>query len=174
MTRKIDSQELASRLNITRRGFLKTSAAATGGLVIAFHVPGARRLAAAGLTAEAIQGAARAIMTTDTFPKGAAQEVTISGKTVRITGIAKGSGMIAPDMATMLVYIFTDAACDQSVLQALLGRLNAHTFNCITVDSDTSTSAKFRFRHSTDALGVSTRPLSPGSGRFSTGGTWVS
>ncbi len=92
------------------------------------------------LSAEAIEPAARAIMTTDTFAKGACAEVEIGGKTVKIAGIAKGSGMIAPDMATMLVYIFTDAAYDQAALQALLARLTDTTFNCITVDSDTSTS----------------------------------
>jgi len=87
-----------------------------------------------------ISDAARAIMTTDTFPKGAAAEVSVGGQTVRISGIAKGSGMIAPDMATMLVYIFTDALIDQTSLQAMVSETNARTFNCITVDSDTSTS----------------------------------
>jgi glutamate N-acetyltransferase/amino-acid N-acetyltransferase len=79
-------------------------------------------------------------MTTDTFPKGACAEVFIEGKPVRIAGIAKGSGMIAPDMATMLVYIFTDAMISQADLQTLLASLTDQTFNCITVDSDTSTS----------------------------------
>ena len=79
-------------------------------------------------------------MTTDTFPKGAAATVDIDGTPVHIAGIAKGSGMIAPDMATMLVYIFTDAAYDQGRLQALLSAENDTSFNCITVDSDTSTS----------------------------------
>ena len=88
----------------------------------------------------AIAAAARAIMTTDTFPKGAAAEISIDGKPVKIAGIAKGSGMIAPDMATMLVYIFTDAAAERSELQAMLSNLTDVTFNCITVDSDTSTS----------------------------------
>ena len=94
----------------------------------------------AGLSRHAIEDAARAIMTTDTFPKGASAQVEIDGKTVSIAGIAKGSGMIAPDMATMLVYIFTDAQVDQSALQAMLGAQTDRTFNCITVDSDTSTS----------------------------------
>jgi glutamate N-acetyltransferase / amino-acid N-acetyltransferase len=88
----------------------------------------------------AIASAARAIMTTDTFPKGAAAEIAIDGKPVKITGIAKGSGMIAPDMATMLVYLFTDAAIKRPDLQTLLTELTNVTFNCITVDSDTSTS----------------------------------
>lgn len=87
-----------------------------------------------------IDAAAKAIMTTDTFAKGASAECQIGGKTVQIAGIAKGSGMIAPDMATMLVYIFTDAAVDAGVLQALLSAENETSFNCITVDSDTSTS----------------------------------
>ena len=87
-----------------------------------------------------IAAAARAIMTTDTYPKGASAEVEIDGQTVKIAGIAKGSGMIAPDMATMLVYIFTDAAISRADLQTLVSRINDRTFNCITVDSDTSTS----------------------------------
>ncbi len=93
-----------------------------------------------GLNRHAIEDAARAIMTTDTFPKGASAQVEIDGKIVSIAGIAKGSGMIAPDMATMLVYIFTDAHVEQSALQAMLGAQTDRTFNCITVDSDTSTS----------------------------------
>ncbi len=93
-----------------------------------------------GLSRHAIEDAARAIMTTDTFPKGASAQVEIDGKTVSVAGVAKGSGMIAPDMATMLVYIFTDALVDQSALQSMLGAQTDRTFNCITVDSDTSTS----------------------------------
>jgi glutamate N-acetyltransferase/amino-acid N-acetyltransferase len=94
----------------------------------------------AGLDKTALPDAACAIMTTDTFAKGAATEVQIGGNTVKIAGIAKGSGMIAPDLATMLVYIFTDAAIDQPVLQSMVSDLNRVTFNAITVDSDTSTS----------------------------------
>lgn len=94
----------------------------------------------AKLDTGAIGSAARAIMTTDTFPKGAAASVSVNGKPVQIAGIAKGSGMIAPDMATMLVYIFTDAVCDQAALQAIVSAAADTTFNCITVDSDTSTS----------------------------------
>ncbi|WP_300056835.1 bifunctional glutamate N-acetyltransferase/amino-acid acetyltransferase ArgJ [uncultured Roseobacter sp.] len=90
--------------------------------------------------AKAIKSAAMAIMTTDTFPKGACATVDTSAGEVRIVGIAKGSGMIAPDMATMLVYIFTDAVIEQDELQSLVATHNAETFNCITVDSDTSTS----------------------------------
>ena len=86
------------------------------------------------------EGAARAIMTTDTFPKGAAAEIEIDGRPVRIVGIAKGSGMIAPDMATMLAFVFTDAAIEAAALQRLARRLCDHSFNAITVDGDTSTS----------------------------------
>jgi glutamate N-acetyltransferase / amino-acid N-acetyltransferase len=92
------------------------------------------------LSEAALGDAARAIMTTDTFPKGAAATVEIGGNPVRIAGIAKGSGMIAPDMATMLVYIFTDAKITQPVLQAMVSKGTNASFNCITVDSDTSTS----------------------------------
>lgn len=94
----------------------------------------------AGLDEGAIGLAARAIMTTDTFAKGAAAELPGEGGTIRIAGIAKGSGMIAPDMATMLVYIFTDAALPAKALQKMVSRQVDDTFNAITVDSDTSTS----------------------------------
>lgn len=87
-----------------------------------------------------IEAAAEAIRTTDTFPKGSGAQIEIDGKTVSIAGIAKGSGMIAPDMATMLVYIFTDAKIAREDLQQMLSALNEQTFNAITVDSDTSTS----------------------------------
>ena len=84
--------------------------------------------------------AARAILTTDTFPKGAHIKCDIDGVSVNICGIAKGSGMIAPDMATMLGYLFTDAKVPQPDLQFLLTEINQSTFNAISVDSDTSTS----------------------------------
>ncbi|NBB97663.1 MAG: bifunctional glutamate N-acetyltransferase/amino-acid acetyltransferase ArgJ [Alphaproteobacteria bacterium] len=92
------------------------------------------------LREDALPDAARAIMTTDTYPKGAGATVTIGGQPVQIAGIAKGSGMIAPDMATMLVYIFTDAKITQAALQSIVSRGTDASFNCITVDSDTSTS----------------------------------
>lgn len=92
------------------------------------------------LDADGIAMAARAIMTTDTYPKGASAQVETPSGPVNIVGIAKGSGMIAPDMATMLAYIFTDAQIEQVELQGLLSSLNEVTFNAITVDSDTSTS----------------------------------
>ena len=86
------------------------------------------------------EAAARAIMTTDTYPKGAAARVAIDGVPVAVAGIAKGSGMIAPDMATMLAFLFTDAALPAGVLEDLLGAAVDRSFHCITVDGDTSTS----------------------------------
>ncbi len=96
--------------------------------------------AVAKLQADSWQSAARAIMTTDTFPKGATRTARIGDATVTICGIAKGSGMIAPDMATMLSFIATDAKIPAVALQKLLSKGNAKSFNCVTVDSDTSTS----------------------------------
>ncbi len=84
--------------------------------------------------------AARAIMTTDTYPKVATCDVVFGDQKITINGIAKGAGMIAPDMATMLSFIFTDAEVSQDVLQALLSAETDGSFNAITVDSDTSTS----------------------------------
>lgn len=95
---------------------------------------------AASLDKGGVADAARAIMTTDTFPKGASAVVAGEGGDIRIAGIAKGSGMIAPDMATMLVYVFTDATIAAPLLQQALSSGLDSTFNAITVDSDTSTS----------------------------------
>jgi glutamate N-acetyltransferase/amino-acid N-acetyltransferase len=83
--------------------------------------------------------AARAISTTDTFPKGAFAEAVIDGHTVKIAGIAKGSGMIAPDMATMLAFVVTDATIAPAALQTLASLYTRSTFNCVTVDGDRST-----------------------------------
>jgi glutamate N-acetyltransferase / amino-acid N-acetyltransferase len=94
----------------------------------------------AGLRDDAWPDAARGIMTTDTFPKVATRIALIGETEVRISGIAKGSGMIAPDMATMLCYVATDARIPAGALQALLKKGVDASFNCTTVDSDTSTS----------------------------------
>ncbi|MCW3475903.1 bifunctional glutamate N-acetyltransferase/amino-acid acetyltransferase ArgJ [Limobrevibacterium gyesilva] len=94
----------------------------------------------ARLSEDAWEDAARGIMTTDTFPKAATRTALIGDATVRITGIAKGSGMIAPDMATMLCFVFTDAKIPAAALQAMLRKGTDGSFNCTTVDSDTSTS----------------------------------
>jgi glutamate N-acetyltransferase/amino-acid N-acetyltransferase len=92
------------------------------------------------LQAHAWEDAAQAIMTTDTFPKMATRTLEVGSKTITINGIAKGSGMIAPDMATMLAFIATDAAIAQPELQAMLARATEESFNRTTVDGDTSTS----------------------------------
>ncbi|MCQ8240383.1 bifunctional glutamate N-acetyltransferase/amino-acid acetyltransferase ArgJ [Rhizosaccharibacter radicis] len=117
--------------------------ASTG--VIGERLPHDRLVAAlpalrAALAGDGWEAAARGIMTTDTFPKGAVRHAAIHGVPVRLQGIAKGSGMIAPDMATMLCFVATDAALPAPVLQALLSAGVAESFNCTTVDSDTSTS----------------------------------
>lgn len=116
---------------------------ATG--VIGQAMPNERILSCLEMMAESWEDAsweqaAHAICTTDTFAKGAHVKTKIGNHTVTIAGIAKGSGMIAPNMATMLSYIFTDAAIEGNVLQALLEENVDTTFNAITVDSDTSTS----------------------------------
>ena len=85
------------------------------------------------------ENAAKSIMTTDTFPKAIGRKILIDNKEVSIVGIAKGSGMISPNMATMLAFIFTDALIDKTVLQTLLNIELRNSFNAITVDGDTST-----------------------------------
>jgi len=105
------------------------------------------------------EDAARAIMTTDTYPKGATRQATVDGVTVTLNGFAKGSGMIAPDMATMLAFVFTDLLVDQSLLQDMLRLAVAGSFNAITVDSDTSTSDSVVLF----ATGHSSRPPVAGS-----------
>jgi glutamate N-acetyltransferase / amino-acid N-acetyltransferase len=107
--------------------------------------------------AKATEAAARAIMTTDTYPKLATRTVKIGNTDVHINGFCKGAGMIAPDMATMLCFIFTDAAIDQGLLQRLVSALADQTFNCITVDGDTSTSDTLL----TFATGTSTKRGAP-------------
>ena len=134
------TQSVATALNIPSSRVFSSS---TG--VIGEPLPHARITAKvpdliAGLQEDAIEMAALAMMTTDTFPKGASAIVQGNGGPIHIAGIAKGSGMIAPDMATMLVYIFTDPKISPAMLQRMLSRNVGATFNSITVDSDTSTS----------------------------------
>jgi glutamate N-acetyltransferase / amino-acid N-acetyltransferase len=95
---------------------------------------------AAGAVPEAFEQAARAVMTTDTYPKLATRQAEIEGVSVTINGIAKGAGMIAPDMATMLAFLFTDAAIEPGPLREVLVPAANETFNAITIDGDTSTS----------------------------------
>ena len=132
--------EVAARLNIPANAVFTSSTGVIGEVLPDHKITDCLDQLTASLSPAAQQEAARAIMTTDTFPKGASKTVQIDGQPVTISGFAKGSGMIAPDMATMLVYIFTDAKIPQPDLQEMLGDLTNQTFNCITVDSDTSTS----------------------------------
>jgi glutamate N-acetyltransferase/amino-acid N-acetyltransferase len=124
---------------------------------------------AATLSEAAIELAARAIMTTDTFPKGASAVVEGEGGPVRIAGIAKGSGMIAPDMATLLAYVFTDATIAAPLLQKMLSRQVADSFNAITVDSDTSTSDALIMAATGRAPAAEITARSPAAKAFETG-----
>ncbi len=116
--------------------------ASTGVIGVPLPIDKAKAGLGAAFTAEPCgwEDAAATIMTTDTFTKGASAKAVIGDTIVQICGIIKGSGMIAPDMATMLGFIFTDAVVDAGFLQTMLAAANRSTFNCITVDSDTSTS----------------------------------
>jgi len=131
---------IAASLNLPTSAVLTSSTGVIGEVLPDHKIIGCISALTASLRSDALEDAAKAIMTTDTFSKGSTVSLEINGKTVQISGIAKGSGMIAPDMATMLVYIFTDAVIAQASLQTLLTELTDNTFNCITVDSDTSTS----------------------------------
>jgi glutamate N-acetyltransferase/amino-acid N-acetyltransferase len=117
--------------------------------------------AAAALTADAWLDAAEAIMTTDTVPKARSARVAVGGRTVTVTGIAKGAGMIRPDMATMLGFIATDAPLSTAGAQAMLAHATDRSFNCITVDGDTSTNDALMLVASGAAGGSTLEPGSP-------------
>lgn len=131
---------VAARLDLPKSRVFTSSTGVIGEPLPHARITNALDRLTEDLTESGIADAARAIMTTDTFAKGAYRAVEIAGKHVTIAGIAKGSGMIAPDMATMLVYVFTDAKIDRASLQDTVWKHCDKTFNCITVDSDTSTS----------------------------------
>ncbi|WP_104491400.1 bifunctional glutamate N-acetyltransferase/amino-acid acetyltransferase ArgJ [Paracoccus denitrificans] len=131
---------VAKALGVPRERVFSSSTGVIGEPLPAERITAVIGDLAANLDAGGAAGAARAIMTTDTFPKGAAASFEGDGGTINIVGIAKGSGMIAPDMATMLVYVFTDAQIAPALLQRMLSSRMDETFNAITVDSDTSTS----------------------------------
>jgi glutamate N-acetyltransferase/amino-acid N-acetyltransferase len=126
-----------SKLNIPAREVLAASTGVIG--VVLDDAKIAAALPAMDLAPADWPNAAAAIMTTDTFAKGAGATCTIDGVAVQITGIAKGSGMIAPDMATMLAFVFTDAALSTPILKTLLRQETETSFNAITVDGDRST-----------------------------------
>lgn len=134
---------VAAQLGIASQGVLPFS---TG--VILERLPMDRLLAGiapahAALSGDRWQEAAQAIMTTDLVPKLASRQIRLSGRTVTLTGMAKGSGMIHPDMATMLGFIATDAVVDATLLQQLTAEAAEKSFNRITVDGDTSTNDSF-------------------------------
>lgn len=131
--------QVAAHLGCTQEQVFVSS---TGVIGVPLPKDKARAGVEAALTAAPCswEEAARTIGTTDTFAKGATASAVIDGKRVEFAAIIKGSGMIAPDMATMLGYVFTDAAVEPGFLQQCLSAANGETFNCITVDSDTSTS----------------------------------
>ncbi len=130
----------AARLGCAREEVFMCSTGVIGELLPVDRIVGVLPMLADGLKPDAWPEAARAICTTDTFPKGASATADIGGTRVRIAGIAKGSGMIAPNMATMLAFVFTDARIPPAVLKRLLDEAVDASFNAITVDSDTSTS----------------------------------
>ncbi|MFA7587067.1 MAG: bifunctional glutamate N-acetyltransferase/amino-acid acetyltransferase ArgJ [Novosphingobium sp.] len=131
--------QVAGHLGCAREQVFVSS---TGVIGVPLPKDKARAGVAAALSAQPCswRDAAETIGTTDTFAKGATSTAIVGGKTVTLSAIIKGSGMIAPDMATMLGYIFTDCAIAPDYLQELLAASADRTFNCITVDSDTSTS----------------------------------
>ena len=131
---------VASALNLPESRVFSSSTGVIGEPLPHDRITSVLPVLVAGLRDDAIEMAAHAMMTTDTFPKGASATIAGDGGPIHIAGIAKGSGMIAPDMATMLVYIFTDAKISPTMLQRMLHRHVDATFNSITVDSDTSTS----------------------------------
>ncbi len=130
---------LARRLDCRQRDILLASTGVIGVVLDDSKIAARLYDLEKNLRADAWADAAETIMTTDTFPKGASEVAEIDGVKVRINGIAKGSGMIAPDMATMLAFIATDATLSPGVLQALLALFTRTTFNSVTVDGDTST-----------------------------------
>ncbi len=136
---KRTAQAAAERFDCKKRDVMLASTGVIGVLLDAAKIEACLPEVAGRLSLDGWHEAARAIMTTDTFPKGAHAETTIDGRAVRISGIAKGSGMIAPDMATMLAFVVTDADLTPRALDTLLKASIGATFNAVTVDGDTST-----------------------------------
>jgi glutamate N-acetyltransferase / amino-acid N-acetyltransferase len=134
------AQSAADKIGCSVNEVFLASTGVIGEPLPAGKITRAIKMLAGSTRAEGWRAAAEAIMTTDTYPKLATAAARIGESKVTINGIAKGSGMIAPDMATLLAFIFTDAMIPAGVLQSLLSKAVRHSFNCITVDSDTSTS----------------------------------
>ena len=144
--------------------------ASTGVIGEPLPMPRLRRgiaAAAKALRPDGLKTAARAIMTTDTFPKFASRELRLGGRPVRVAGIAKGSGMIEPNMATMLAFLVTDAAAEPGFLRGVLREACGESFNRVTVDGETSTSDTVLLLAGGAAGNPALRgPRSPGAGRF--------
>jgi glutamate N-acetyltransferase/amino-acid N-acetyltransferase len=139
-TVKAVAKAAAAQLGCKQAEVFQASTGVIGEPLNPAPITGAMATLAANAKADAWDMAAKSIMTTDTFQKMATATIKLGGKTITINSIAKGSGMIAPDMATMLVFIFTDAKIAAKPLQKALTAAVNPSFNCITVDGDTSTS----------------------------------
>jgi glutamate N-acetyltransferase/amino-acid N-acetyltransferase len=133
----------ADRLDLDPDQVLVSSTGVIGRYLPMHAIKGGIAQACASLSEEAGEAAARAIMTTDTVPKTSQLEVEIGGATVRVGGMCKGSGMIHPNMATMLAYITTDAAVEPGLMAAMVKSIADRSFNQVTVDGDSSTNDTF-------------------------------
>ncbi len=132
-------QHVSSQFAVPAAAVLPFSTGVIGQPLTVDNIAAALPALAEGLAEDRWLDAATGIMTTDTMPKAVSRQLSIAGETVTITGISKGSGMIKPDMATMLAYVATDARIDQQALDRMLGQAVEQSFNAITVDGDTST-----------------------------------
>jgi glutamate N-acetyltransferase / amino-acid N-acetyltransferase len=135
--------ELASRIDVPSAAVLPFSTGVIGVRLPVDRIVAALDVALADAAADGWARAARAIMTTDTVPKAVSRPVTVDGVQVTVTGMAKGAGMIKPDMATMLAYVCCDAAVEADCLHALVRDVADASFNRITIDGDTSTNDAF-------------------------------
>ncbi|MDH5539091.1 MAG: bifunctional ornithine acetyltransferase/N-acetylglutamate synthase, partial [Rhizobacter sp.] len=134
---------LAARLDLSAHQVLPFSTGVIMETLPVARIEAGLPAAVADLDEDRWGSAAEAIMTTDTLPKAASRQLQIGGKTVTVTGISKGAGMIRPNMATMLGFIATDAVIAPALLQELLREAADHSFNRITIDGDTSTNDSF-------------------------------
>jgi glutamate N-acetyltransferase/amino-acid N-acetyltransferase len=132
-------QAVAARVGLESTAVLPFSTGVIGEHLPVDLIESALPSALQGLSADSWSRAAEAILTTDTRPKGTSRKLEINGRAVTVTGIAKGSGMIRPNMATMLAFVATDAAVEETLLQSLWAETVEHSFNRVTVDGDTST-----------------------------------
>ncbi|MDJ0834051.1 MAG: bifunctional glutamate N-acetyltransferase/amino-acid acetyltransferase ArgJ [Gammaproteobacteria bacterium] len=132
-------QHVSTQFSVPVETVLPFSTGVIGAPLAVDRIAAAIPALAADLSEDQWLDAARGIMTTDTIPKAVSRQLTIDGQTISITGISKGSGMIRPDMATMLAYVATDARIDQQALDSILSQAVEQSFNAITVDGDTST-----------------------------------